>query len=74
MVYLIPNQQTTFRFIKINNVSSGLHNITCGIPQAKGLLIHNNNFHKCFDPIELHHFADDSNLFYKTQEPTRSRN
>ena len=54
----------------INNVSSDLTLVSCGIPQWSVLgpilsLIYINDFHHCSCLFEFHLFADDANLFYR---------
>ncbi len=56
-------------FVSLNNISSDLNDINCGIPQGSVLgpllfLLYINDFYKCSELFDFHHFADDSNLFY----------
>ena len=59
-------------FVSLNNISSNLNDINCGIPQGSVLgpllfLLYINDFYKCSEIFDFHHFADDSNLFYENE-------
>ena len=60
-------------FVSMNNISSNLNDINCGIPQGYVLgpllfLLYINDFYKCSELFDFHHFADDSNLFYENED------
>ena len=64
--YLDNRQQT----VTINNNTSSIISISCGVPQGSVLgpllfLIYINDFHLCSDIFDFHLFADDANLFYR---------
>ena len=70
---LLPCWQETF-CISLNNIyiSSNLNDINCGMPQGSVLgpllfLLYINDFYKCSELFDFHHFADDSNLFYENE-------
>ena len=58
------------QFVCVDNISDEL-TISCGVPQGSVLgpllfLIYVNDFANCSKLLEFHLFADDSNLFYKS--------
>ena len=59
------------QYVTLNNVSSDLQNITCGVPQGSILgpllfLIYVNDIVKCSQILQFILFADDTNLFYSS--------
>ena len=55
----------------MNNISSDELTISCGVPQGSVLgpllfLIYVNDFANCSNLLEFNLYADDSNLFYKS--------
>ena len=55
----------------MDNILSDELTISCGVPQGSALgsllfLIYVNDFANCSKLLEFHLFADDSNLFYKS--------
>ena len=57
------------QFTSIGNTNSEELPISCGVPQSSGLgpllfLIYVNDFSNCVKYLDLHLFADDSNLFF----------
>ena len=59
------------QFVSVNNISSDELTISCGVPQGSVLgpllfLIYVNDFANCSKLLEFNLYADDSNLFYKS--------
>ena len=57
------------QFVSINGYNSDLMPVDCGVPQGSVLghplfLIYINDLHKAIQYCKMHHFADDTNLFY----------
>ena len=58
-----------FQFVTIENISSELEHITCGVPQGSVLgpllfLLYINDFNNCAPDLDFHLLADDANLFF----------
>ena len=59
------------QFVSVNNISSDELTISCGVPQGSVLgpllfLVYVNDFPNCSKLLEFNLYADDSNLFYKS--------
>ena len=59
------------QYVKIDSTKSSFENITCGIPQGSTLgallfLLYVNDLLNCVDKLSLWSFADDTNLFYSS--------
>lgn len=64
MTFLYDRQQ----FVYVNNCSSDLHQVTCGVPQGSCLgpllfLIYVNDLPNCVPSAYIRMFADDTNMF-----------
>ena len=62
---------TTKDYVKIDSTKSSYKNITCGIPQGSTLgpllfLLYVNDLPNCVDKLSVRSFADDTNLFYSS--------
>ena len=60
--------------VTLNGVSSGLRDITCGVPQSSILgpllfLLYINDTHSSVKHSIVHHFADDTNLLCSDKDP-----
>ena len=59
------------QYVKIDSTKSSYENITCGIPQGSTLgpllfLLYVNDLPNCVDNLSVRSFADDTNLFYSS--------
>ena len=59
------------QYVKIDSTKSSYENITCGIPQGSTLgpllfLLYVNDLPNCVDKLSVRSFADDTNLFYSS--------
>ena len=66
-------------FVTIGNSSSKERTVTCGVPQGSVLgpllfLLYIKDFNQASSVLDLHLFADDSNLFFFTQKFTGTIN
>ena len=57
------------QYVSFDNATSDYLPISCGVPQGSVLgpllfLLYINNFSNCTKMLDIHHFADDSNLFF----------
>jgi hypothetical protein len=57
-----------FQLVTIENISSELEHILCGVPQGSVLgpllFLYINDFNNCAPDLDFHLFADDANLFF----------
>ena len=73
--YLSNRQQ----YVKINDSESSLMDITCGIPQGSTLspllfLLYINDLPKCSTKLHFRIFADDTNIFFSSNNPKELEN
>ena len=62
----------TSQFVSLGHVESSTRQILCGVPQGSVLgpllfLFYMNDLHKCSSELDLHLFADDTNIFLQDQ-------
>ena len=61
--------------VRIGNVESGKLTITCGVPQGSILgpllfLLYINDLPNCYEKISFRIFANDTNIFFSSENPT----